>query len=141
VASRDGAKIKLITPGAFDVIGVNSVDEQSGWLYYYASPENPTQRYLYRAALDGGGKLERVTPAGQPGTHLYDISPNTGWAFHTYSLFGKPPRTELVRLPSHASVRLVADNAARDEKVSKLRRGASEFFRIDVGGFNSTAGL
>ncbi|MFY9574652.1 MAG: DPP IV N-terminal domain-containing protein, partial [Blastocatellia bacterium] len=53
VASRDGAAIRLITPGEFDVISVASIDQAGGWLYYYASPENATQRYLYRAALDG----------------------------------------------------------------------------------------
>ncbi|MEK6405940.1 MAG: S9 family peptidase [Acidobacteriota bacterium] len=141
VVSRDGATLKLITPGEFDVISVVNVDKAKGWLYYYASPENATQRYLYRAALDGSGKLERVTPAAQPGIHTYDISPdispdisrNSGFAFHTFSSFGKPPRIDLVRLPGHASVRSLVDNAALNEKVNKLKRGASEFFRVDVG--------
>ncbi len=132
--SRDGTSIKLITPGAFDLTSVESVDEAGGWLYYRASPENATQRYLYRAALNGSGKQERLTPANQPGTHTYNIAPRAGWAFHTYSSFGKPPRTELVRLPGHVSLRSVVDNAAVIEKVSKLKRGLSEFFRVDIGG-------
>lgn len=132
--SRVGTSIKLITPGAFDLTSVESVDEAGGWLYYRASPENATQRYLYRAALDGSGKQERLSPANQPGTHSYNIAPRAGCAFHSYSAFGKPPRTELVRLPGHASLRPVVDNAAVIEKVSKLRSGSREFFRVDVGG-------
>lgn len=133
-AARDGGSIKLITTGAFDLTSIESVDEASGWLYYRASPENATQRYLYRAALDGSGKIERVTPKSQPGTHSYNIAPRAGYAFHTYSAFGKPPRVELVRLPGHTSLRSMVDNAAVIEKVSKLKRGPGEFFRVDIGG-------
>ena len=134
VVSRDGTTIKLITPGEFDLISVESVDESSGSLYFGASPENATQRYLYRASLDGRGKLERVTPASEPGTHSYNISPGARFAFHTYSSFGKPPRIDLVRLPAHTSARPVVDNAALSDKVNKLKRGSAEFFRVDIGG-------
>ena len=132
--SRDGASIKLITTGAFDLTNIESVDEAGGWLYYRASPENATQRYLYRAALDGSGKQERVSPASQPGTHTYNVAPRAGCAFHTYSAFGKPPQTDLVRLPTHASLRSMVENAAVIENVSKLKRGPTEFFRVDIGG-------
>jgi dipeptidyl-peptidase-4 len=132
--SRDGSAIKLLTSGAYDLTSVESVDESGGWLYYRASPDNATQRYLYRAALDGSGKQERLTPVNQPGTHTYNIAPRGGSAFHTYSAFGKPPRTEVVRLPGHASLRSIVDNAAVIERVGKLRRGESEFFKVDIGG-------
>ena len=49
LVSRDGKRVQLITPGAYDVIELGSVDEKAGWLYFTASPENATQRYLYRA--------------------------------------------------------------------------------------------
>jgi dipeptidyl-peptidase-4 len=134
MVSRDGAAIKLITAGELDLISVASVDQSGGSLYFIASPENATQRYLYRASLDGRSKPERVTVQSQPGTHSYNISPNARFAFHTYSLFGKPPRIDLVRLPAHTSVRSIVDNAALDGRVSKLKRGLSEFFRVDIGG-------
>ena len=47
----------LITKALFDVISIEGVDEKAGWLYYIASPENATQRYLYRTELSGSGKL------------------------------------------------------------------------------------
>lgn len=132
--SRDGASMKLITTGAFDLTNIESVDEAGGWLYYRASPENATQRYLYRAALDGSGKQERLSPANQPGTHTYNLSPRARFAFHTYSTFGRPPQIDLVRLPNHASVRTMVENASVIDNVSKLKRGPTEFFRVDIGG-------
>src|SRR5690606_20819974 len=59
--SRDGGDVKLITPGAFDVVDIKAVDEKGGWLYYSASPANATQLYLFRTSLSGGGAAERIT--------------------------------------------------------------------------------
>ncbi|HWO02060.1 MAG TPA: S9 family peptidase [Blastocatellia bacterium] len=132
LVSRDGGAQKLITNGAFDVIAVEGVDEAGGWLYYAASPENATQRYLYRSRLDGQGKPERVTPASQAGTHTYSIAPLAGWAFHTYSTFTAPPRIELVRLPEHAAARVLVDNAGLKERLGKLKRPPVEFFQVAV---------
>ncbi len=47
-------QIDLPYAGSFDLIQVESIDAEGGWLYYTASPENPTQQYLYRVALKGG---------------------------------------------------------------------------------------
>ena len=133
LVSRSGGEVKLITPGSFDVISVEGIEKKGGWLYYIASPENPTQRYLFRTRLDGKGKAERITPLSQPGTHSYDISPSCDWAFHTYTTFDTPPVTELVRLPKHSAVRTLAANQELIDKVEALKRRPTEFFRIDIG--------
>lgn len=133
LVSRFGKKITLLTPGQFDVINVEGIDEKGRWVYYIASPDNPTQRYLYRTPLDGSGKIERVTPFNQKGTHTYQISPDSKWAFHTYSSLGIPPIIELVRLPEHKTVRVLADNSEVRAKLSKLRKCTAEFFRVDIG--------
>jgi len=133
LVSRSGKKITLLTPGQFDVISVQSIDEEGGWVYYIASPDNPTQCYLYRVGLDGSGKAERLTPADQEGTHKYQMSPDSKWAFHTYSSFDVPPIIELVRLPEHKTIRTLADNSELRSKLSKLKKSPTEFFRIDIG--------
>jgi len=130
---RSGGEVKLITPGAFDVISVEGIDDKGGWLYYIASPDNPTQRYLFRSRLDGKGKAERISPLSQPGTHSYDISPSCKWAFHTYTTFDTPPVTDLIRLPQHSSVRTLAANQELISKVNALKRRPTEFFRVDIG--------
>src|SRR5262245_62048283 len=83
--SRNGSDSKVITPGNYDVINVERVDTKTGFVYFIASPDNATQRYLYRVRLDGAGKVERLTPADQPGMHNYDISPRGDLAIHMYS--------------------------------------------------------
>lgn len=131
--SRSGQELKLLTPGDYDVVGIAGVDERRGAVYYLASPDNPTQRYLYRAALDGSGKARRITPADQPGTHSYQISQDGQWALHTVSRFGKPPVVSLIRLPEHRTVRTLIDNAKLSEKLAALQACPHEFFRVDIG--------
>lgn len=130
---RQGGSPTVITPGPFDVIEVAAVDEPGGWLYYIASPDNATQRFLYRTRLDGSGRPERVTPAGARGTHDYDISPDGRWAIHTFSSFDRPPVTELVRLPTHQSVRTLVENAPLRTAVDSLHERPVEFFKVKVG--------
>src|SRR3989441_56005 len=132
LVSRDGKTVQPVTPGAFDVIGIAAVDEPRGWLYYVASPDNATQHYLFRTRLDGTGKAERISPATQPGTHRYTISPDAHWAFHTYSTFDTPPVTNLVRLPTHQVVRALAANATLQETVAPLIARKTEFFKITL---------
>lgn len=136
--SRDGKDIKLITPGDYDLISVERVVEREreltgGWLYFSASRENATQKYLYRVRLFGGDKPERVSPANQPGTHNYDISPRGDLAIHTYSAFNKVPVTEVVRLPDHSTARTMFDNKELRERLAKLKPVAQEFFRVNIG--------
>ncbi len=132
-AGRDGTRPVLITPGQFDVIEIAAVDAVGGWLYYIASPDNATQRSLFRMRLDGGGKPERVTPIDAPGTHSYIVSPDARWAIHTWSRFDTPPVTDLVRLPVHQSVRRLVDNAALRAAVDPLITRQTEFFKVRVG--------
>ena len=133
LVSRSGKKVDLLTTGEFDVIDLLSVNEEDGWAYYIASPDNPTQRYLYRAPLDCNGKTERITPNDQEGTHRYQISPDSKWAIHTYSSADEPPIIDLVRLPGHERVRMLEDNSELREKIAVLKKCPTEFFRIDIG--------
>jgi dipeptidyl-peptidase-4 len=130
--SRDG-NLRLITTGAFDLVSIASVDELGGSLYYIASPENATQRYLYRSRLDGRAPPERVTPASQSGTHSYNISPDAHWAFHTWSKFDEPGTSELVSLPEHKVVRVFQDNAAMKTNAAAILAGRTELFQVEVG--------
>jgi dipeptidyl-peptidase-4 len=131
--SREG-EARLITTGAFDLLSIAGVDEAGGWLYYIASPDNATQRYLYRSRLDGGGRNERVTPAGAAGTHTYNLSPDCRWAFHSASRFDSPGESGLVSLPDHKVARVLADNAALRAKVAPILVGRTEMLQAAVGG-------
>jgi dipeptidyl-peptidase-4 len=133
VIARDGKQVRLVTSGPFDVEELLGIDPEQQWIYYIASPENGTQRYLYRTRLDGKGTPERLTPTNQPGTHSYHVSPDLRWAVHTYSTFDTPPVTDLIRLPDHQSQRVLQDNAKLRSVSKDLIYSPTEFFRTDVG--------
>ena len=136
--SRDGDELSLLTPGDYDIIDRAVVDEEGGWYYFYASPDNGTQKYLYRVPLDGSGKSQRITPSDQPGTHDYNFSPDTRWAFHTYSTLNSPPIIELVELASpdatgHRVVKVLERNDAIRERMKSLSIRPTEFLQLDIG--------
>lgn len=130
IVSRDGQSSRAVTPVGADVVRFLRLDDQEQWIYYIASPDNATQRYLWRMRLNGQGKPERLTPANQPGTHSYSIAPNGRWAFHTWSSFDRPPLTELVSLPEHKAVRTLEDNAELRQAVAPTLENRSEFFEV-----------
>jgi dipeptidyl-peptidase-4 len=130
--ARDSGKAELVTRGDFDVVSLDRVTTDEKWVYFIASPHNPTQRYLYRAKLDGSAAPERITP-NQPGTHFYTISPNGEWAFHSHSSFNEPPTSEVVHLPDHRVMRNTADNSALAERVKPLSSGPAEFVKVEAG--------
>jgi len=132
--SRDGSTVRRMTSGEFDVIRVLHIDEKGGFIYYIASPENPTQRYLYRSSLSGNGSPERLSPADETGWHDYHFSKEGDRAIQTYSSFGSPPHVNLVAIPDHKVIRTLAANDKLRETVGKLAKTPVEFSRADTGG-------
>jgi dipeptidyl-peptidase-4 len=133
LASLNGGEPQLITKGAFDITSIEGVDAKSGWLYYIASPDNATERYLYRVGLSGTGAPERLTPMSQSGTHSYSLAPGASWAFHTWSDINTPPQIDLVHLPDHKSVRALAANKTVQTRVNELDIKPAEFVKVDIG--------
>jgi len=131
--SLDGKEIRQITSGAFDVVSLECIHPKSGYVYYIAAPENPTQRYLYRSRLDGKGDPEKMSSAEQQGQHRYVMSGDAKWALHTFENAQTPPVISLVEVKSHKAVRVMEDNQAISEKYSSLNLNPKEFFRVDIG--------
>jgi dipeptidyl-peptidase-4 len=128
--SRKGDSIVDLTPGEFDVITLSSVDEDTGWFYFIASPDNVTRRYLYRSRIDGSGQMERVTPNKFSGTNSYDISEDAKWAIHTHSAFDQPPQYTMISLPDHKLRHDVENNAELIDKLDNILLGDYEFFQV-----------
>ncbi|MDY7395854.1 S9 family peptidase [Aureibaculum sp. 2210JD6-5] len=127
----NGKEIQL-TSSDYDMINIVLIDEKYNWLYFMASPNKATQKYLYRTKMNGKGKAERLTPKNQPGTHSYDISPNGKFAKHNYSTAEMPPITELISLPNHEVLKTLVSNSELKQKVSALDRNPMEFFKVSV---------
>lgn len=129
---RETGKSRLVTPGNYDVISVECIDVNGGYIYFIASPDNPTQRYLYRVRLKGGSP-QRLTPTDMPGQHSYQISPDGRWAIHSYSSANRVPQTGLVSLPRHKRLSLLVENKGLEETVAALKKKPVEFFRVNIG--------
>jgi len=119
---QDG-KETLITNGDYDVISLNLIDEASGYLYFIASPDNATQKYLYRIKMSGG-KAERVTPADEQGTNGYEISPNGKIGLHTFSNIYTMPQSEVISLPDHQHL------SGSTIKLNVDAKNKPEFFKV-----------
>ena len=130
---RDGRVLHSITNGDFDVVRVNCIDADGGYVYYIASPNNYTQRYLYRSRLDGSGKPERISPMNQPGQHSYIVSDHAKYAIHNHHNSQMPNRIALVSLPDHREVALLEDNAELKARYDALDLNAKEFIKVDIG--------
>jgi dipeptidyl-peptidase 4 len=126
--SRNGKSVTRITNGKYDVMQISCIDERSGYLYFEASPENATQRYLYRTKLDGSGSAQRITPDNQPGTHNYEIAPGAIYARHQFSNYYTPNTAEWVKLPGHVGT----DGDKVNEAISQQDKTKSslEFFTV-----------
>lgn len=121
-----------ITPENQDMVSIQLIDEKGGWLYFIASPDNATQRYLYRTKMNGKGKAVRLSPASGNGTHSYQISPNGKYAKHTFSRAGLPPTTQLISLPDHKEIKTLVSNNELKKRIADVNRNPVEFFTIDT---------
>lgn len=131
--SRDGKEITPITKGDFDFIQLSGMDLKKGLVYFIASPDNYTQRYLYSAKLFGNGEVERVSPEDESGQHRYQISPNGKFAVHTFSNAVTPPVIEMVALPSHKTVSVITENKKALEDYRNLKLSPKEFVKTFSG--------
>lgn len=131
VVNKSSGAMTAVTQGKWDVVEVLRINESSGWVYFIASPENPLERYLFRATLDGSGVLQRLTP-DQAGTHAYSISQDGRYAEHTFSAVDQVPQTHMVRLPEHDVIRPVVVNQDVQQAVDNIQRQPLEFFRVEA---------
>ena len=131
--SRDGKKTTTITTGAIDVVRINCIDPKSGYVYYTASPENYTQRYLYRSKINGKSKPEKVSPESLPGQHSYQISADAKFAIHGFQNASTPNTISLINLQKHKTIRVLEANTEIKQKVSKLNLTSKEFLKVDIG--------
>lgn len=131
--SRDGKEIQPVTKGNFDYISPVGTDLQKGMVYFIASPDDFTQRYLYSAKLFGTGEVTRLSPADQAGQHRYDMSPTGKWAVHTFSHAAAPSVIDMVSFPKHQSVRMLEENAQAKKQYAALNLKPKEFLQVKSG--------
>ncbi len=118
----------LLTPGDYDVASMAAVTDKHA--YFHASPDNSTQRYLYRVDLRGRGKLEKITPDDSQGMNLYNCAPNGEYAVHRFSSVLEPETVSMVSLPDHKTQQVFLDNEDLKGKLAALKMPTSEFTKV-----------
>ena len=126
--SSDGKKETLVTKGNFDVISLKAIDQKNNVVYFLASPDNATQKYLYKSRLDGKGMIERVTPKGMDGSHKYNISPTAVYAQHSFSNTYTKPSAEFISLPAHKPLNEKESIASKLTSLEGAK--TTEFFKV-----------
>ncbi|PKB14957.1 DPP IV N-terminal domain-containing protein [Flavobacterium sp. 5] len=124
-------KETLITPGKYDIISLETIDENSGFAYFLASPENATQQYLYKTALSGKGKLIKVSPSDEIGTHDYSISTDAKYAQHSFSNHKNQQVSEWVSLPEHKTIKEINSNKTPSGNVEMIQITTADNITLD----------
>lgn len=117
-------KETLITKDAYDVIKPEFFDVKNNQIYFLASPNNATQKYLYKVSMKGG-KAQKVTPESYTGSNTYTISPNGKIAMFTNNNIDAFSADAVISLPEHKELVAAKRSAKADPAKSK-----AEFFQI-----------
>lgn len=117
-------KETLITKDAYDVIKPEFFDVKNNQIYFLASPNNATQKYLYKVSMKGG-KAQKVTPESYTGSNTYTISPNGKIAMFTNNSIDAFSADAVISLPEHKELVAAKRSAKADPAKSK-----AEFFQI-----------
>ncbi|MCG8332511.1 MAG: S9 family peptidase [Chitinophagales bacterium] len=123
-------KSSLVSPGNYDVAQIAGTAKNT--LYYIASPDNSTQRYLYSVDLNGSKKDKRITPEQFEGVNTYNISPNGKYGIHTHTSALKANSSNLISLPDHQIIKPLVSNEDFAKKIATLDLPSVEFFAVNT---------
>jgi dipeptidyl-peptidase-4 len=84
--ARDGALVRRLTEGAFEVDLVHALDA-AGNVWFDCDRDDSKGSQLYRVSLEGG---EPVRVSKEPGTHRISLSPTAAWFVDTWSSAVEP---------------------------------------------------
>jgi dipeptidyl-peptidase-4 len=121
----------LITNGKYDIISLEAIDEKNGFAYFLASPENATQQYLYKTLLNGKGKLIKVSPSNETGTHDYNLSADAKYGMHNFSNHKNQQVSEWVNLPDHKTIKEISSNKTPSGNVEMIQITTSDNITLD----------
>lgn len=116
----DGRMLRQLTAGPWEVTGERNerallhVDGEGGWIYFMATRATPTERHLYRAALDAQRTSDPERLSGRPGWHTIRFAPDGESYVDVFSNVETPPSVTLHE-PSGERIGDVEANALDDE--------------------------
>ncbi|MDN3643245.1 S9 family peptidase [Lutimonas halocynthiae] len=126
--SLEGKPEILITKGEFDVIDLKHINSKDGYVYYMASPDNATQKYLYKSKLNGKGENQLLSPESLKGSHDYSFSSNGSYAEHSFSNHYTPSTKEFISVANHKALSEEESIVLNLKKIEE--KPTTEFFTI-----------
>lgn len=128
----DRVELEPLTHGEWDVIEVKHAGI-GGQILFIASPDNATQRGLYRIDLDSidPAAVVRVSPQ-QSGTFQYEIDSTGTHAVESWSDFQSPPIKRLIRIEPYDVIRTLADNEQAVTTLAELDPIEHQFVQLAI---------
>ncbi|MDT7780834.1 MAG: dipeptidyl-peptidase 4 [Acidobacteriota bacterium] len=122
--AADGKLIKQLTDGAWEVRGLDSVDEQGAWIYFHGTEHSHIAEHVYRVRLDGTG-LTRLTQT--EGSHDPSFNPTATLFIDKWSDINTPTQVRLFGADG-TQVRVVDEN--RVAALGQYKLGRAEFMQV-----------
>ncbi|MBC8321379.1 MAG: S9 family peptidase [Bacteroidetes bacterium] len=123
----DGTLNKQLTSGKWDVTDVYGFDADNQLVYYQSAESSPFNRDIYQVDLKG-----RMTKISQKeGTNRASFSNNFKYYVNNFSTIVTPPEYT-VNMSTGEEVRVLEDNAALRELLSKYKISKPEFFTFST---------
>ena len=126
--SLEGKPEIRITKGEYDVIDLKHINSKEGYVYYLASPDNATQKYLYKTKINGKGNKELLSPKSLKGSHDYSFSSNGTYAEHTFTNHFTPKTKEFITVANQKALSEAESIVLNLEKIEE--KPTTEFFTI-----------
>ncbi len=126
--SADGKAQQILTPGNYDVLSVNGVDEKGKRVLFTASKLDPTQQEVWSVGFSGKG-LKQLSPAG--GVNDADFSSGFKYFINTRSTANDPGTIALFE-GNGKLVKTLKDNAKLKANLKEYGLQPKEFISIAV---------
>jgi dipeptidyl-peptidase-4 len=124
---RDGALVRPLTEGDWQVDSVEAVDAEAGRVWFEGTLDGPTERHLYEVGLAEGSRPRRLTV--ESGTHRCVVNAKLGLYVDVFSSVSSQP-TAVVRRLVDATV-LHPMFARPDERAARLGLRPPELVSFD----------
>ncbi|MBP8823192.1 MAG: S9 family peptidase [Flavobacteriales bacterium] len=128
--SADGQMQRVLTPGSYDVLEVQGVDEKAKRVFFTASKLAPTQQEVWSVGLNGKG-LKQLSLAG--GVNEAEFSTGFKYFINTRST-ANDPGTIALHEGSGKLVKILKDNARLRETLKEYGLQPKELITVATSG-------
>jgi len=123
--TMDGALVRQLTTGNYEVTEFNGFDEKTKTLFYCSSEVSPLERHFYSISLDGKKKVKLSQTAG---THTLNMSDDFQFYIDYHSEAGQPLYVSLYKAKGNALIKVLEKNEKLVKAIGEYGLAAKEFF-------------